>query len=220
MKRHAGIVVFFAMVMGLAVLGCMIPTTDPPPAKIYAIGATGPAGGLVFYDKGSYSEGWRYLEAAPVDQPIDNVQNDLRNSNDVNIPDPRLTWNGNGEYAVIGASATAIGAGKANTDLIVAALGASTGCAATQCATSRIGGFSDWFLPSRDEVVQMLHVYNTYSDYSSFETVWYWSSSEYNDVQDYAALFACTADISNSGDPQQSHNYKDMDSGTRAIRRF
>jgi hypothetical protein len=25
----------------------------------------GPAGGFVFYDKGSYSEGWRYLECAP-----------------------------------------------------------------------------------------------------------------------------------------------------------
>jgi hypothetical protein len=32
------------------------------------IRATGPAGGLVFYDKGDYSDGWRYLEAAPTDQ--------------------------------------------------------------------------------------------------------------------------------------------------------
>jgi hypothetical protein len=33
----------------------------------YAIGSAGPAGGIVFYDKGSYSEGWRYAEAAPTD---------------------------------------------------------------------------------------------------------------------------------------------------------
>jgi hypothetical protein len=32
----------------------------------YPIGGTGPAGGHIFYDKGSYSNGWRYLEAAPV----------------------------------------------------------------------------------------------------------------------------------------------------------
>lgn len=34
---------------------------------IYEVGETGPAGGLVFYDKGSYSNGWRFVEAAPTD---------------------------------------------------------------------------------------------------------------------------------------------------------
>ncbi|MDR1126729.1 MAG: DUF1566 domain-containing protein [Treponema sp.] len=28
-------------------------------------GVPGPAGGYVFYDKGAYSDGWRYLECAP-----------------------------------------------------------------------------------------------------------------------------------------------------------
>ena len=32
----------------------------------YTLRDIGPAGGLIFYDKGSYSNGWRYLEAAPV----------------------------------------------------------------------------------------------------------------------------------------------------------
>jgi hypothetical protein len=30
-------------------------------------GVPGPAGGYVFYDKGEYSDGWRYLECAPED---------------------------------------------------------------------------------------------------------------------------------------------------------
>jgi len=32
----------------------------------YSLRDIGPAGGYIFYDKGSYSNGWRYLEAAPV----------------------------------------------------------------------------------------------------------------------------------------------------------
>ena len=31
----------------------------------FSVGDLGPAGGYVFYDKGQYSDGWRYLEAAP-----------------------------------------------------------------------------------------------------------------------------------------------------------
>lgn len=33
----------------------------------YKIGEIGPAGGWVFFDKGYYSDGWRFLEAAPKD---------------------------------------------------------------------------------------------------------------------------------------------------------
>ena len=31
------------------------------------VGDTGPAGGLIFYDKGENTDGWQYLEAAPVE---------------------------------------------------------------------------------------------------------------------------------------------------------
>lgn len=34
-------------------------------------GDIGPAGGWVYYDKGSYSDGWRYLEASPGDLSLD-----------------------------------------------------------------------------------------------------------------------------------------------------
>ena len=46
----------------------------------YAVGDTGPAEGIVFYDKGSYSDGWRYLEAAKSDQAT------------------RVEWGGSGEH--------------------------------------------------------------------------------------------------------------------------
>jgi len=34
-------------------------------STVYQVGSVGPSGGYVFFDKGSYSDGWRYLEAAP-----------------------------------------------------------------------------------------------------------------------------------------------------------
>ena len=38
----------------------------PGVSRTYNIRDIGPSGGYVFFDKGSYSDGWRYLEAAPV----------------------------------------------------------------------------------------------------------------------------------------------------------
>jgi hypothetical protein len=36
-----------------------------PPSPTYKIGDPGPAGGVIFYDKGNRTDGWRYLEVAP-----------------------------------------------------------------------------------------------------------------------------------------------------------
>jgi hypothetical protein len=46
-----------------AVISVVIP-------KIYKIGDTGPAGGIIFFDKTSFTNGWRYLEAAPASSEI------------------------------------------------------------------------------------------------------------------------------------------------------
>jgi hypothetical protein len=42
----------------------------------YKIGDRGPAGGWIFYDKGVISDGWRYLEAAPVEMEFRTTWND------------------------------------------------------------------------------------------------------------------------------------------------
>jgi hypothetical protein len=69
---------------------------------VYKIGDTGPAVGIVFYDKGSFFDGWRYLEASP---------------RDVGSGAP---WS-EGDTDTNGASTTA-GSGKRNTELILNAL--------------------------------------------------------------------------------------------------
>jgi hypothetical protein len=124
---------------------------------VYEIGDTGPAGGLVFYDRGAIADGWRYLEAAPTDQS------------------DGVAWY-NGTHILTGADETAIGSGSANTDAIIAAQG--TGSYAAQiCADLDLGGYDDWFLPSADELDAMFDNLAHYG-LGSFSAEIYWSSTE------------------------------------------
>jgi len=122
----------------------------------YAVGDTGPAGGIVFYDEGSYTNnGWRWLEAAPSDQSTD------------------VQWY-NGSYVPTGATFIGIGSGDANTTQIVLVQGAGT-YAASICANLSLGGCDDWFLPSMDDLNLM---YGQKEVVGGFASDWYWSSSQ------------------------------------------
>jgi len=122
----------------------------------YVLRDTGPAGGYIFYDKGSYSDGWRYLEAAPSDQ--------------ANAP-----WGCYG-VSIPGADGTAVGTGKQNTIDIEAGC-ATPGTAADICANLSLGGYSDWFLPSKDEL-NLMYENLKVSGVGGFPGSYYWSSSE------------------------------------------
>ena len=82
----------------------------------------------------------------------------------------------NGTYIATGATATAIGSGANNTTLIVAAQGAGT-YAASVCDNLVLNGYSDWYLPSKDELNKMYINQVAIGGLSSYI---YWSSSEYN----------------------------------------
>ena len=128
----------------------------------YVLRDTGPAGGLIFYDKGSYSNGWRYLEAASVDQTS-------------------RVWGTRGDTGT-GADGTAIGTGKQNTLDIITGDPASNK-AADECDNYSIENegvtYDDWFLPSKDELNQMYLNLELYG-YGGFASDFYWSSSKYN----------------------------------------
>ncbi len=117
----------------------------------------GPAGGNVFYDKGYYSDGWRFLEAAP--ESTEGVDKE---------------WGGRNTY--VGGTTTERGSGKENTEKIVNKLGRGD-YAAKLCADLEYGGYDDWFLPSKDKLNKMYQnlkqraIGGLASDY-------YWSSSE------------------------------------------
>jgi hypothetical protein len=77
---------------------------------------------------------------------------------------------------IIGGTSTAIGSGQANTAAIVN--GCSTaGIAARICDDLVLNGYSDWFLPSKDELNQL---YLQKSVVGGFIYGDYWSSSEYS----------------------------------------
>jgi uncharacterized repeat protein (TIGR02543 family) len=102
--------------------------------KVYEIGDTGPAGGIIFYKKTKASDGWQYLEVAPAEKKFSNIM-----------------W-GAYDQDVTGTQ-TEMGTGKENTRLIVEYLGTSeSGTAAQLCNDLTFGGYTDWFLPSADEL--------------------------------------------------------------------
>ncbi len=80
----------------------------------------------------------------------------------------------NGRYAVTGAAGTALGTGNANTAAIVATQGPGN-YAAMLCADLEIGGHTDWYLPSKDELDR---IYDNKRTIGGFAEQRYWTSSE------------------------------------------
>ena len=80
--------------------------------------------------------------------------------------------------AISGADGTAIGTGNQNTIDIVA--GCSTvNIAASVCANLVLNGYSDWFLPSKNELL-LMYTNLKANNLGSFTSSFYWSSSEYD----------------------------------------
>jgi hypothetical protein len=156
----------------------------------YKIGDFGPAGGIIFYDKGVYSNNWRYLEAAPAETEF------------------TAKWGGQGTD--VPGTSTAIASGKRNTEIIVGQLGISS--AAGLCSRLDFDGFTDWFLPSRDEL-DLMYKNLKYNGSANFSKSWYWSSS-----QGISSRFAWKQSF--SGGKQGGSFNKNATGSVRAVRAF
>ena len=87
--------------------------------------------------------------------------------------------------AISGADGTAIGTGNQNTIDIMN--GCSTaGIAARLCGDLVLGGYSDWYLPSKDELNQL---YVNRVAIGGFADNFYWSSTESNNYHAWGQLF-------------------------------
>jgi hypothetical protein len=96
-----------------------------------------------------------------------------------------IPWT-NGTYVMIGTS-TALGTGNANTNAIVASLG-NGNYAAKLCYDLVLNGYSDWYLPSKDELNKLYQ--NQAAIGGWFGTSYFWSSSEvYNNSSTWSYEF-------------------------------
>ena len=147
-------------------------------------------GGIIFYLDGNGGG----LIAAPSDQATVN-----------DFPD----WGCIGS-PILGADGLAVGTGAQNT--IDIENGCTTsGTAADICSNLILGGFSDWFLPSIEELETMYLNIGSGSNIGNFVSTKYWSSSEKDDIYAWNWEFS-------SG--YQDYNSKTSNKYVRAIRAF
>ena len=175
-------------------------TTTTAPAQAaasanttYNIGDKGPAGGIIFYDKGNNTGGWRYLEASPVDLGKTQWQSSFT---DVNGTKPD------------------IGNGKENTQLIT-----KGNCRpALMCQQYSFGGYNDWFLPSKAELDLMYINLKMIRDVGNFSDEWYWSSTQSGGNGAWSQLFKDGQQ--NGGGYDWDAGYKSKTHSVRACRQF
>jgi hypothetical protein len=148
------------------------------------IGNTGPAGGIIFCDKGHYSNGWRYLEAWTADES------------------GSYQWKTS--TTLTSGTATGIGTGAANTR----AMAGAEHPAAQAARNARYGGYSDWFLPSQDELNLM---YQRKANIGGFAFDDYWSSSDNNSYNAWTQYF---------GNGYQYDGSKGYDRRVRVVRAY
>ncbi len=123
-------------------------------------------GGLIFYLDATGQHG---LVAAASDQPS-------------------TDW-GCYPSEISGADGTAVGTGNQNTlDIVANCL--TIGVAAEVCSSLVFNGYSDWFLPSKDELGLMYTNLYLAGKGSFGTTLFYWSSSEYNINYSYRLNFS------------------------------
>lgn len=173
------------LVIILLIVGCK----KEPDIKNYKVGASGPAGGIIFYDCDADNDieytaddgttkknkdglssalcGWRFLEAATSDLP------------------GTYEWGSNGSCG----TKKELGEGASNTSKLIGSTRETTKSfpAAKACDDYALNGYEDWFLPSYEEINLMYTELYKKGLGSFTEGSGYWSS--YEDITTSSAWF-------------------------------
>jgi hypothetical protein len=160
----------------------------------YNVGDVGPGGGLVFLISGGLT-----YEMAPKSWGVSGAI------------DPTAEWCNTSSDLF---TSQGIGTGSANTDLMLAGTPATcTSGAAVSARAYRGGGYSDWYLPSLEELAAMY----TYSLAPGFNSPTYgFASDEYWSSSDTSA----NAFVKSFPDGLEYDRSKGDSKGVRAVRSF
>ncbi len=181
MRKKTNNLIFPLLVMGLF----LVFTSSCKKDDVPKIGSSY-AGGIVFYIDGA----GHGLVCAETDQST------------------AVAWGCDGTD--IGGTSLDLYTGAANTNVIVAGC-TQAGIAAKLCYDLNLNGYTDWFLPSIDEL-DLMYKNLGKQGLVNFASTWYWSSSEsYN----YAAWTQNFAIGYQSGNHGKSNTYR-----VRAVRAF
>jgi hypothetical protein len=107
-------------------------------------------------------------------------------TSDQTVPEIGIKWD-RGTYTITGATGTAIGTGFSNTNKIIASQGEPAITYAAGLARAYTGGgYTDWYLPSKDELEKLQSNKGTIGDFYNF---YYWSSSEVDESKAWFQFF-------------------------------
>ena len=169
--------------------------------KYYNVGDKGPANGYIFYINPNYAtDGWMYLEAAAWD---------ANSSNPCKWEDYSIAQN---PTDIQQAQKTGIGFGYSNTlAIFTQAAYANVARTVFQFSYSNNGSlFSDWFVPSYEELVRMYSTIRSLPG-SGFSATQYWSSTQVSQTHAFYINF---------NDGTTAPAYKNASYRVRPVRRF
>ena len=220
MKNKSFTVLLLTIITGILfnflILGCETVSPPTPWVAEYAVGDTGPAGGLIFYvsEAGFTVDGlsgtFHYLEASREDMKDEGNQ-----------------WGGRGTLCGV---YTEIGKGYANTNTLQACTvphpfeedyHGQAKAAWNYSVTNDGTIYDDWWLPSKDELLELSTTYASLSD----KSVWnvntsLWSSSEHDERTAWCILLS-DENIDGTTYTRGAHNFsKGWEFRTIAVRAF
>ena len=156
---------------------------------VFTIGSIGPGGGKIFYHSvDGFDCGSGFTSTG---SPTGGKCHYLEVAISATSPawtDATYAWSGNTNTS-IGTTSTAIGSGYKNT-LAMISQNNTSNKAGTIVRVYTGGGFTDWYLPSKDELNQL---YSARTQIGGLGGSYYWSSSEWDNgnswIQDFSNSF-------------------------------